>query len=78
MKATITKIKATKRVSTTSKWISKVGAGAGDRLGMAFGTHAPFDYVGPSLIKLANVELLRPADHEAIAWKNAARFLALD
>lgn len=45
---------------------------------LAFGTHAPFDYVAPSLIKLANVELLRPADREAIAWKNAARFLALD
>lgn len=44
---------------------------------MAFGTHMPFDYVAPSLIKLANVELLRPADREAIAWKNAARFLAL-
>lgn len=52
-----------------------------DTLGVeavAFGTHAPFDYVAPSLIKLANVELLRPADREAIAWKNAARFLALE
>ena len=44
---------------------------------MAFGTHMPFDYVAPSLIKLANVELLRPADRDALAWKNAARFLGL-
>ena len=44
---------------------------------LAFGSHMPFDYVAPSLIKLANVELLRPAEREAIAWKNAARFLAL-
>jgi len=45
---------------------------------LAFGTHMPFDYVAPSLIKLASIELLRPADREAIAWRNAARFLALD
>lgn len=45
---------------------------------LAFGSHLPFDYVVPSLIKLANIELLRPAEREAIAWKNAARFLALD
>lgn len=45
---------------------------------LAFGTHAPFDYVAPSLIKLANLERLRPADYEAVAWKNAARFLALE
>ena len=51
-----------------------------DALGVeaiAFGSHLPFDYVGPSLVKLANVELLRPADYEAIAWRNAARFLGL-
>jgi predicted TIM-barrel fold metal-dependent hydrolase len=44
---------------------------------MAFGSHMPFDYVGPSLVKLANIEKLRPADHQAIAWRNAARFLRL-
>lgn len=44
---------------------------------VAFGSHLPFDYVGASLVKLANVELLRPADYEAIAWRNAARFLGL-
>ena len=44
---------------------------------MAFGSHAPFDYVGPSLVKLANVQATRPADYEAIAWRNATRFLNL-
>lgn len=44
---------------------------------IAFGSHAPFDYVGPSLVKLANVQATRPADYEAIAWRNAARFLQL-
>ncbi|MSU51403.1 MAG: metal-dependent hydrolase [Opitutus sp.] len=44
---------------------------------IAFGSHLPFDYVGPSLVKLANVEQLRPADHERIAWRNAAEFLGL-
>jgi predicted TIM-barrel fold metal-dependent hydrolase len=45
---------------------------------MAFGSHMPFDYVGPSLVKLANIEKLRPADYEAIAWRNAARFLGVE
>ena len=45
---------------------------------IAFGSHMPFDYVGPSLIKLENIEHLRLADREAIAWRNAAKFLALD
>lgn len=45
---------------------------------IAFGSHMPFDYVGPSLVKLANVEKLRPADHEAVAWRNAARFLEIE
>jgi len=44
---------------------------------MAFGSHMPFDYAGPSLVKLANVESLRPADHEAVAWRNATKFLGL-
>lgn len=44
---------------------------------MAFGTHTPFDYVGGSLVKLANVEKFRPGDYEAIAGGNAARFLGL-
>lgn len=44
---------------------------------IAFGSHVPFDYVGASLVKLANVEMLRPADYEAIAWRNAAQFLGL-
>lgn len=45
---------------------------------IAFGSHMPFDYVGPSLVKLANIETLRPADHESIAWRNAARFLGIE
>lgn len=52
-----------------------------DQLGVeaiAFGSHVPFDYVAAALVKLANVRQFRPADHEAIAWRNAARFLALD
>lgn len=44
---------------------------------IAFGSHMPFDYVGGSLVKFANVERVRPADYEAIAWRNAARFLGL-
>jgi predicted TIM-barrel fold metal-dependent hydrolase len=44
---------------------------------IAFGSHAPFDYMGGSLVKLANIEMLRPSDYEAIAWRNAARFLGL-
>lgn len=44
---------------------------------LAFGSHAPFDYVGPSLVKLANIETLHPADYEKIVWRNAAAFLGL-
>ena len=45
---------------------------------VAFGTHAPFDYPGPSLVKLANLETLPAADFERIAWRNAAAFLKLE
>ena len=45
---------------------------------IAFGSHMPFDYVGPALVKLANVQAVRPQDYEAIAWRNAARFLGLE
>jgi len=45
---------------------------------LAFGSHMPFDYVGPSLVKLANLEALPAADHEKIAWRNAATFLKID
>lgn len=44
---------------------------------VAFGSHAPFDYVGSSLVKLANLEKLPPADYEKIAWRNAAAFLGI-
>jgi uncharacterized protein len=52
-----------------------------DALGVeaiAFGSHLPFDYISPSLVKLDNIQLLRPADYEAIAWRNAARFLSIE
>jgi len=45
---------------------------------IAFGSHMPFDYVGPSLVKLADLESLPEADYEKIAWRNAATFLRID
>jgi hypothetical protein len=54
------------------KLIDALGAKA-----IAFGSHMPFDYVGPSLVKLASVRELRPADFDRIAWRNAAEFLRL-
>jgi predicted TIM-barrel fold metal-dependent hydrolase len=45
---------------------------------IAFGSHMPFDYVGPSLVKLANLATLPAGDCEKIAWKNAAAFFQLD
>ena len=45
---------------------------------IAFGSHMPFDYAGPSLVKLANVAAVLPDDYEQIAWKNAAKFFRLD
>lgn len=45
---------------------------------IAFGSHAPFDYLGPSLVKLANLESLPKADRERIAWRNAAEFLGIE
>lgn len=44
---------------------------------VAFGSHLPFEYVAPSLIKLANLQLWRPDVYEAVAWRNAAKFLSL-
>lgn len=45
---------------------------------LAFGSHMPFDYVAPSLIKLDNLARLRPGDREAIAGRNAAAFLRIE
>lgn len=45
---------------------------------IAFGSHMPFDYVGPSLVKLANLQTLPVGDYQRIAWRNAARFLQID
>ena len=55
------------------KLIATLGAEA-----IAFGSHLPFDYVGPSLVKLANLEKLPAADFEKIAWRNAAAFLRVE
>lgn len=44
---------------------------------IAFGSHLPFDYAGPSLVKLANLDTLPAADQEKIAWRNAAAFLRI-
>lgn len=53
-----------------------------DTLGIesiGFGSHAPFDYLGPSLVKMANIAAkLHKEDHEKIAWKNAAAFFRLE
>lgn len=44
---------------------------------VAFGSHLPFDYVAPALVKLDSVARFHPAQLEAMAWRNAARFLGL-
>lgn len=45
---------------------------------IAFGSHMPFDYVGPSLVKLANLAMLPEREYEKIAWQNAADFFEID
>ncbi len=45
---------------------------------IAFGSHMPFDYLGPSRVKLANLESLPPADFEKVSWRNAVSFFGLD
>ncbi len=45
---------------------------------IAFGSHMPFDYAGPSLVKLANLKDLPADDQEKIAWRNASTFLGID
>lgn len=45
---------------------------------LAFGSHIPFDYVGPSLVKLSNWSDLSAAEYAQIAWQNAQRFLRLE
>ena len=51
--------------------IESLGAGS-----LAFGTHIPFNYAGPVLVKMDILEL-SPEDREAITWRNAAEFLGL-
>jgi predicted TIM-barrel fold metal-dependent hydrolase len=57
---------------SAGKLIDTLGAEA-----IAFGSHMPFNYVGPALVKLANLEALPRGGHELIAWQNAARFLKI-
>ncbi|MFO1062745.1 MAG: amidohydrolase family protein [Pirellulales bacterium] len=45
---------------------------------VAFGSHIPFDYVGGSLVKLANLDTLNDEDYEKVAWRNAASFFRFD
>lgn len=44
---------------------------------VAFGTHAPFNYVGPALVRLEALKLSGD-DAERVAWRNAAQFLQID
>lgn len=55
------------------KLITSLGSEA-----IAFGSHMPFDYVGPSLVKLSNLEVLPAEDFEKVSWRNAATFFKLD
>jgi predicted TIM-barrel fold metal-dependent hydrolase len=51
-----------------------------DALGVeaiAFGSHAPFDYSGPSLVKLESLAARGEDEHEKIAWRNAAAFFRI-
>jgi hypothetical protein len=45
---------------------------------IAFGSHAPFDYAGPSLLKRANLERLPAVDFERIAWRNTVSFFGIE
>lgn len=56
-----------------AKLIESLGAES-----IAFGSHMPFDYLGPSLVKLANLEPLPIRDFEMISWRNAVSFFELD
>lgn len=52
-----------------------------DSLGIqsvAFGSHMPFDYVGGSLVKLANLDTLSDEDFEKVASRNAIDFFRLN
>lgn len=53
------------------KLIEAVGIGA-----LAFGTHIPFNYPGPSLVKLEILDV-SPDERERVAGRNAAEFLGI-
>ena len=44
---------------------------------IAFGSHAPFDYVGPSPVRLENLAPLGPVEQKKIAWRKAVAFFGL-
>ncbi len=55
-----------------SKLITELGIEA-----ISFGSHMPFDYTAPSLVKLANLETLSADEYERISWRNAASFFKI-
>ncbi len=54
------------------KLISSLGMSS-----IAFGSHMPFDYIGPSLVKLANLQSNPDIDYAAVSWRNATEFFGL-
>ncbi|MCK5804300.1 MAG: amidohydrolase family protein [Lentisphaeria bacterium] len=52
--------------------LESLGAGA-----LGFGSHIPFNYPAPALIKLEIVDVSEE-DRERITWRNAAAFLSID
>lgn len=44
---------------------------------LAFGTHVPFNYPGPSLVKLEILDV-SPGARERISWRNAVEFFGLE
>lgn len=45
---------------------------------IAYGSHMPFDYPGPALVKLASVQALFPERYPQIAAQNATAFFRLE
>lgn len=45
---------------------------------IVFGSHAPFDYFGPSVVKLSNLSFQSDDDWERVLWRNAAEFLRIE
>ncbi len=45
---------------------------------IVFGSHAPFDYFGPSIVKLSNMKWSSDEAWERVLWRNAADFLQIE